>query len=688
MMNPCVPRFSAAATAAALWLLASTFPATAQEGTAKEGVQLPDLARVKQEEAREKLERLEETMDRLSRLLAQSEPQNAAKLRMAFKEARDRLLREGMDRIVRYLDAKKLDRAIEDQDRIKDNLQEILDILLEKDVDPRELLKHIRRIRDILTGLDKVVADETKEKMASDDAEQSGATSNALEGDIAKLEDLIRREKSLEGKTADPALAPDDKLPGLAPEQGKLREETAGLRKSDEERAATPGPAEGNAAEGDRTPEGGAPPNGARPPDGAQPPGEGQPPEGGAQPPGRPEPPPAKPAAALDRKMLEKAEQAMGDAEQAMKGADRGRASSKTKEARAALEEAVASGREQLEKLRADREWKKLQEDQDRTKTEAEAIAERMQTPAPLVQSPEGGVPGQSDVQAATQDMQEATSELGAERPRRASRKQADSLDKLKEGRGKTEEALEELQRALRERLLAYLREKFTKMLAEQRAVTRETRSLDLKLRALKAVQGAGTPSDPAPGSDPAPSAAASAEGPEIDRKDRQIAEALAAREAGIGVLADDVIDLLSEDGTTLVFPGVVEEVKRDIANVSGLLSRIETGERTQHIEREVEVAIEEILKALEQAQRSPPPPNPSQGRQSRSGAGPLLPLSAELKMVRSLQARVNERTKVFDLARKPDLGAEDKLQLHAIQKKQKEVETMLRKLRAAAGEN
>jgi len=371
--------------------------------------------------------------------------------------------------------------------------------------------------------------------------------------------------------------------------------------------------------------------------------------------------------------MLEKAEQAMGDAEQAMKGADRGRASSKTKEARAALEEAVASGREQLEKLRANREWKKLQEDQDRTKTEAEAIAERMQTPAPLVQSPEGGVPGQSDVQAATQDMQEATSELGAERPRRASRKQADSLDKLKEGRGKTEEALEELQRALRERLLAYLREKFTKMLAEQRAVTRETRSLDLKLRALKAVQGA---------------AAASAEGPEIDRKDRQIAEALAAREAGIGVLADDVIDLLSEDGTTLVFPGVVEEVKRDIANVSGLLSRIETGERTQHIEREVEVAIEEILKALEQAQRSPPPPNPSQGRQSRSGAGPLLPLSAELKMVRSLQARVNERTKAFDLARKPDLGAEDKLQLHAIQKKQKEVETMLRKLRAAAGEN
>jgi hypothetical protein len=359
----------------------------------------------------------------------------------------------------------------------------------------------------------------------------------------------------------------------------------------------------------------------------------------------------------------------MAEAKSAMEGGERPRAASRTKEARTALEEALKSGKDDLERLRARRDWKKLQGDQDKTKGEAESIAERMRVAPPLM-PPEGGVPGQSEVQAAAQDMAEASGELGSERARRASRKQAEALDRLKEGRGKTEEALEELQRALRERLLAYLKEKFTKMLAEQRAVTRETRSLDLKLRALKAVASPGSTGSQ-----------------EIGRKDRQLAEALAVREAGIGLLADDVIDLLSEDGTTLVFPGVVEEVKRDIENVSGLLSRIETGERTQHIEREIEVAIEEILKALEQAQRSPPPPNPSQGRQSRSGAGPLLPLSAELKMVRSLQARVNERTKAFDLARKPELGPEDKLQLHAVQKKQKEVETMLRKLRAAAGE-
>jgi hypothetical protein len=208
-------------------------------------------------------------------------------------------------------------------------------------------------------------------------------------------------------------------------------------------------------------------------------------------------------------------------------------------------------------------------------------------------------------------------------------------------------------------------------MLNEQRVATRETRSLDLKLRALRAALGPEASRDEAEA-----------------RKDRRTAETLSEKERAIALIAEDVIDLLAEDGTTLVFPGIVEEIRGDILNAAGLLSRMEAGERTQRIQKEVETALEEILKALEVAQKSPPPPNPNQGRSSKSGAGPLLPLSAELKMVRSLQARVNQRTREFDLARKPELTPEDKLQVSAIQKKQKEVEAMLRKLRAAVGEN
>ena len=357
----------------------------------------------------------------------------------------------------------------------------------------------------------------------------------------------------------------------------------------------------------------------------------------------------------------------MKAAEKAMQGKDAGQAAEKTTDARTALEEAVTAGKEKLERLRSATDLKGLKEDQDSTKKDTDGIADRMKEPPPLVPpSPEGGVPGQSEVKNASQDMQGASQNLGQNQAGKASRSQKKALDNLEAGREKTEETLEELQRAFRDRLLSYLREKFTKMLNEQRLVTKETKSLDLKLRALKAALPPGSTAEPEP-----------------DRKDRQLAESLAARESGIVTLADDVIDVLSEDGTTLVFPGVVQEVKEDIVNVSGLLSRIQTGERTQYIQREIEVAIEEILKALEMAQKSPPPPNPSQGRQSKSGAGPLLPLSTELKLVRALQLRVNQRTKDFDLGRKPeaDLAPEDKLQVNAIAKKQKEVEELLRKL-------
>ncbi|HVR73460.1 MAG TPA: hypothetical protein VMT52_03975, partial [Planctomycetota bacterium] len=194
---------------------------------------LPDLAKVKEEEAREKLERLEDTMDRLAQAIAATEPQNAAKLKLAFRESRDRLLREGMDRVVKYLEEKKLDRAIAAQGDVRVNLEEILAILLERDIDPRELLKHIRRLRDIVKDLDQVVKEETSEKMASDEAHEAGPSAEAVSMDLQKLEDLIAREKKLEKGARDPENAAPAALGKLAPEQEAVRADTSKLREED-----------------------------------------------------------------------------------------------------------------------------------------------------------------------------------------------------------------------------------------------------------------------------------------------------------------------------------------------------------------------------------------------------------------------------------------------------------------------
>jgi hypothetical protein len=362
----------------------------------------------------------------------------------------------------------------------------------------------------------------------------------------------------------------------------------------------------------------------------------------------------------------------MEDASEGMRAGDQESSAREASRAREALEEAIGVVKDRLDRLRAKQDFKQLKGDQDSTREKTDDLVQRMREPPPLVGTPEEGVPGRNDVQGASEDMESASQGLGGGRPARASRSQKKALDRLREGREKVEDALEALQQAFRDRLLAYLREKFTRMLNEQRLITRDTTSLDLKLRALRAALPEGSSAEP-----------------EIARADRQLAQSLCHREEALSLLADDVLDVLTEDGTTLVFPGVVGQIRGDILNVAGLLSRIQTGERTQYIERQIESAIEDILRALDEAQRNPPPPNPSQGRQSPSGAGPLLPVSTELKLVRALQARVNERTRDFDRSRPAEgtLDPEDKLQVDAIAKKQKEVEGMMRDLSRAIGE-
>ena len=167
-----------------------------------ENPKVAELGSIKQAEAREKLQALEETMDRLARLLGATEPDKALKLREAFATSRKRLLREGMDRVVRFIEERKLYEARETQDSLVQNLQDLLDILLEKDIDPRELIKAVRELRDIVKDLDQIIQEETSEKIASDDAEAAKDALSALKGQKERLEDLIEAEKAIEKSVA------------------------------------------------------------------------------------------------------------------------------------------------------------------------------------------------------------------------------------------------------------------------------------------------------------------------------------------------------------------------------------------------------------------------------------------------------------------------------------------------------
>ena len=593
-----------------------------------------ELGKIKQEQAREKLEGLEEKMERLARLLSRTDPQNAQKLRAAFRASRERLVREGMDRIIQFLNAKKLDRAIEDQRIISESLRELLAILLEKDINPRELLRHIRGIRKTLEDIDSIVQEESSEKIASAQAVEAESEIGKLSESLARLDDLVREERSIEAATTKPA-----RLKELALKQDDVRAKTETLQTESRSGAANSKAGGGKSGTTDSS------------------------------------------DAGLDSKSLSAAATAMKQAAEAMAlgSGNAAEAGEQAKRAREQLEVARKDAEEKLDRLRDKRDFAKLKKDQEQTIDKTKDVLDRMKKTPPLVYSPDGGMPGRESVAEASSSMQSASEDLASGDASSAERSQDEALKQLDQGRQEVEQTLEALQRALRERILSYLRERFALMLKRQQKISAETRSLDARLRALSAEV-------------PTTEANAIAETPtetarEFDRKDLQKAKGLSRREGALALICEDLGDLLVEDGTTLVFPRIVGELKNDLDNVLGRLVAVQAGALTQRIQREIQATIEEVLAAIKEAQRSPPPPNPNQGRSSKSGAGPLLPTSAELKMIRSMQQRVNNRTRGFDLDRSNGrLNLDEKRQTKLIANRQKEIEDLFRKVARALG--
>ena len=608
-----------------------------------------ELGKIKQEEALRSLQRLESLMQKLASRASERDPTNVAKLREAFSLSREVQIRESMRQILELIKADKLDRAVQVQKQVESDLRAVLDLLLDRELDPRKLLKEIRRLRKILADLDQVIEEETGEKIDSQEAEQAGADAQELKKTLARLEDLIRKEKGIE-KDAARAESPS-RLKELGDLQSGVRKDTGALRDEDLKRGQQ---ARERALEDEHDED-------------DHPPGEPHPEK---------EHSPHQPAEAgqiLDDGKLQKAIEAMQAAEASLSGKGKGgpgQAAAKATEARQALEEAADSSGKKLEETRANRDFPKLKKEQDSTGEKTRELLEKLSKRIPGVFTPEGGIPGKGDVAKASESMSGASGNLSAGKAGKASENQEEAIENLEKGREKVEQTLEALQEAFRNQLIAYLKQKFTHMLTEQKAASHSTRSLDLKLRAI--------------------GLAAGGKAPRIEIKDRQLAQQIAARELKLTIVCDDILDVLSEDGTTLVFPEIVTELQADLKHVGDSLGKLQTGKATRMVQKDIEDTLTEILGALEEAAKKPPPPNPNKGRQkqNQNSSAPLLAKSAELKMVRALQIRVNRRTGRFDGTREGEkLSAQAKLQLQEIGRKQKEVEKLLRKIAGSIGQ-
>ena len=251
-------------------------------------------------------------------------------------------------------------------------------------------------------------------------------------------------------------------------------------------------------------------------------------------------------------------------------------------------------------------------------------------------ESPSEGQPGDASQESTPSSSQDEQAHPARERLEVAKKRMLEAQKKLKEaereGAGEDQEqairqlqqAKAELERILRqlreeeiEQVLVALEARLVKMLQMQRDVYEGTERLDK----------------------------ASANG--LTHEQEIEAGRLSSREVEIVTEADKALMLLREDGSAVAMPEALSLAREDMQQVASRLARANVGKVTLAVEEDIVIALEEMLEAVRQAMEDAEErrQNAQQGQPGMPQDPSLIDALAELRMIRSLQLRVNTRT-------------------------------------------
>lgn len=226
--------------------------------------------------------------------------------------------------------------------------------------------------------------------------------------------------------------------------------------------------------------------------------------------------------------------------------------------------------------------------------------------------------PGREQIEQARKEMEKALEELKKKQKEAASKHQDDAIRKLAEAKEKLEEMLRQLREEERELMLAAMEARLQKILAQQKRVYAGT----LSIGQVK----------------------------EKERTSRHTARAvqLAREETAIGLEVEKALLMIKDEGSSVAFGEALSEVREDVQTVSYRLNQTKVGELTQEIEKDIISTLEEMIEAIqrEMEKSEEEKKKQQQQRQGAPGDESLIDMLAEIKMLRSMQLRVNNRTR------------------------------------------
>jgi len=680
-------------------LLAPLAPAQDREPLGK--TDTGDLAK-EQEKVGRRLAKIEETMRRITKILEARNPDEAARLKMAWQRSKDDRNIDRIREIEDLLKEEYFNRALDQQKELAKALARLLDILLDRDAERKDLQDKIKGMEDALKNLNSIIEEEREQYHESEPYANPEKALQRAAAAKAKLANLINRQAKLIDKTKAPKADPD--LGSLQDRVGKLLKDQKALRgkKDPAAQSALAGQARKladdvgkhakglpdalkAAAIGRRNPADQAAAASGRAADGMAQAAQGMQQGGDFSKSQQGAEQDLREAQDALRRLGEKKqkhqEQKLADDQARIRkdtnrlakdldrlqksapgeqagGASLGRAQGDMRKAEGKLHKGrpndavpheenakkeLEDAKKKLEefekalkKLIQLPDYDKMAKKQDDTEKKTDDLLKKMKQQGGEQQGdPQGAAPGQPGVEGAKKAMQRASRNLRGRSARRANKDQKEALDRLEKAREELEEALRQLREEEQLMLLEALERRLVRMLQKQTKIHKETLSLNIRLRETV---NAGKK---------APRA--------VVDKGQQLGDG----ETELSVAAEKLLEILREEGTTVVIPDVMEDMQKDLDSLAKRLRKLLAGNYTQQIQSDVIETLRELIEVIkdELDRRQGGGGRPGEAQENNPDEN-LLPTSAELKMLKSLQLRVNKRTSTFDRMRqkeKPD---------------------------------
>jgi hypothetical protein len=240
---------------------------------------------------------------------------------------------------------------------------------------------------------------------------------------------------------------------------------------------------------------------------------------------------------------------------------------------------------------------------------------------------------GQESVAGASKSAGSAAGKMSQGQAGGANADQKKTAEQLRQAQQQLQEEIAELEERSKAEKLARIEQRLEKVLEKQKVITAQTRT---------------TWDDRDAGEAP------------YDREAEQTLLDNARKEGQLADEVERVLKLLKEEGTTIIFPEILEDVHSDLNDVQKRLASKDPGPLTQSTQQEIERTLEELINAVRDELSKGPGRAQGGGGQGQGGnkKPPLIPPIAELRMLRLKQVRILSETRQLEAQVKENGGA------------------------------